>query len=100
MLALLAWEAQWLLYRDELLTRTGGDVVQVGWESGPTLALLAWEAQWLLYTGELERNLTRPAVSLPIFTDQVFAAHLHAPGLIPDSSWDLSSHDACVPWKR
>ena len=50
----------------------------MGWESGPTLALLAWEAQWLQYTGELERKLTRPAVSLPIFTDQVPAARLVA----------------------
>lgn len=58
----------------------------MGWESGPTLALLAWEAQWLLYTGELERKLTRPAFSLPIFTDQVksgvhLAARLQAPEL-------------------
>ena len=43
---------------------------QVGWEPGPTLALLAWEAQWLLYTAELERNLSRPAATLPVFTDQ------------------------------
>ena len=58
----------------------------MGWESGPTLALLAWEAQWLLYTGELERSLTRPAASLPIFRDQVLAAHLHAPGQLAASS--------------
>ena len=59
--------------------------LQVGWESGSTLALLAWEAQWLLYTAELERKLTRPAVSLPIFTNQVLAACLQAPGLVPAS---------------
>ena len=52
------------------------NTLQVGWESGPTLALLAWEAQWLLYTGELDRKLTRPAISLPIFTDQVLCGLL------------------------
>ncbi len=69
-----------------MMIMTGIDITQVGWETGPTLALLAWEAQWLLYTDELELNLTGPGISLPIFTDQVFAALLQASGSTPDSS--------------
>ncbi|KAK9845998.1 hypothetical protein WJX81_008020 [Elliptochloris bilobata] len=90
-----------------------GRLQQVGYESSPTLALLAWEAQWLLYTDELERNLSRPSVSLPVFTDQKvdgtlgISADLRIPDNITSStsmqlylglSCDGAADDSCPEW--
>ena len=44
-----------------------GDLVSVGWEKYPTLMMLGWEAQWLGYKSELRHNLSRPALTIPVF---------------------------------
>ena len=38
-----------------------------GWEKYPWMRILSWEAQWLEYTQELYTNLTKPALTVPIF---------------------------------
>lgn len=48
-----------------------GALFEVGWTKFPTLMHLAWQAQWQDYMLELRANLSRPALTVPIFTQQV-----------------------------
>ena len=50
-----------------------GKLAQVGWESDPSLKLLSWAGQWLQYQAALHRNLSRPALVVPVFKPQVTA---------------------------
>ena len=50
--------------RFEVLRRLDG-------EKEPSLMHVAWAAQWMLYNAELRFNLSRPALSIPIFDNQV-----------------------------
>lgn len=50
-----------------------GKLAQVGWESEPSLKLLSWAGQWLHYQSALHRNLSRPALVVPVFKPQVIA---------------------------
>lgn len=34
---------------------------------------LGWAAQWLLYEAELSANLSRPALVVPVFEEEVWA---------------------------
>lgn len=49
----------------------GGRLAEVGWQKFPRLMHLAWGAQWLDYTARLAANLSRPALTLPVFQHQV-----------------------------
>ena len=48
-----------------------GRLAEVGWEKFPTLMHAAWTAQWLEYERRLAARLARPAVTLPVFHDEV-----------------------------
>ena len=43
-----------------------GRLVEVGWEKYPTLMVLTWEAQWINFVAELARNLSEPALVIPV----------------------------------
>ena len=48
-----------------------GHLAEVGWEKFPTLMHAAWAAQWLDYERRLAARLALPAVTLPVFHDEV-----------------------------
>ena len=69
-------------------------LAEVGWQKFPALMHLGWAAQWLLYEAELRANLSRPALVVPVFEEEVRAgsrACMHAPG---DS---MVCHPAGIP---
>lgn len=47
-----------------------GRLAELGWVKLPTLMHLAWGAQWLDYTRRLSADLSRPALTLPVFENQ------------------------------
>ena len=46
-------------------------LAEVGWLKFPKLMHMGWAGQWLLYEAELAANLSRPALVVPVFEDQV-----------------------------
>lgn len=48
-----------------------GRLIELGWSKWPTLMHLAWQGQWEQYLHNLKANLSRPALTVPIFTNQV-----------------------------
>ena len=46
-------------------------LVQRGWEAEPSFKFLSWEAQWLQHLSSLRANLSRPALTVPVFKSQV-----------------------------
>ena len=48
-----------------------GRLIELGWSKWPTLMHLAWQGQWQEYLHNLKANLSRPALTVPIFTNQV-----------------------------
>ena len=46
-------------------------LAEVGWLKFPKLMHMGWAAQWLLYEAELRTNLSRSALIVPVFEDQV-----------------------------
>ena len=47
------------------------ELAELGWVTFPKLMHLGWAAQWLEYEGRLKANLSRPALEVPIFKNQV-----------------------------
>ena len=41
--------------------------MELGWEKYAMMMFLTWEAQWLNYVEELHRNLTEPALVIPVY---------------------------------
>lgn len=48
-----------------------GKLIELGWSKWPTLMHLAWQGQWQHYLHHLNANLSIPALTVPIFVDQV-----------------------------
>ena len=48
-----------------------GALIEVGWCKWPTLMHLAWQGQWQHYLHHLHANLSRPALTVPVFLNQV-----------------------------
>ena len=48
------------------------ELAEVGWAKFPKLMTLGWAAQWLQYEAELRQNLSRPALVVPVFEDEVW----------------------------
>ena len=46
-------------------------LAEVGWLKFPKLMHMGWAGQWLQYEAELAANLSRPALVVPVFEDQV-----------------------------
>ena len=46
-------------------------LAELGWMKFPRLMHLGWAAQWLQYEAELRANLSRPALVVPIFEEEV-----------------------------
>jgi hypothetical protein len=47
------------------------ELAEVGWLKFPKLMHIGWAAQWLHYEAELHANLSRPALVVPIFKEEV-----------------------------
>ncbi len=47
------------------------ELAEMGWLKFPKLMHIGWAAQWLQYETELRANLSRPALVVPIFREQV-----------------------------
>lgn len=52
-----------------------GRLAELGWVKLPALMHLAWAAQWLDYSRRMTAQLSEPALTLPVFRDQVNTAH-------------------------
>lgn len=48
-----------------------GELAEVGWLKFPKLMHIGWAAQWLQYEAELQANLSKPALVVQIFKEQV-----------------------------
>ncbi|CAL5224693.1 g7419 [Coccomyxa viridis] len=70
------------------------ELAELGWVTFPKLMHLGWAAQWLEYEGRLKANLSRPALEVPIFKNQIMqgeqgvVAHVTLPHMS-----DLSEYD-------
>lgn len=49
----------------------GGRLIEVGWTKWPSLMHLAWQGQWQTYLHNLHANLSKPALTVPVFVNQV-----------------------------
>lgn len=47
------------------------ELAEVGWLKFPKLMHIGWAAQWLQYEAKLRANLSRPALVVPIFDEEV-----------------------------
>lgn len=54
-----------------------GKLIELGWSKWPSLMHLAWQGQWQHYLQHLHANLSRPALTVPVFVNQ----NLSGPGL-------------------
>jgi hypothetical protein len=71
------------------------ELAEIGWATFPKLMTLGWAAQWLLYEAELRRNLSRPALTVPVFNEEVRAQDsvpVHVAESLPSL---LICHRAC-----
>ena len=48
-----------------------GRLIELGWSKWPSLMHLAWQGQWQVYLANLRANLSRPALTVPVFSHQV-----------------------------
>ena len=48
-----------------------GKLIELGWSKWPTLMHLAWQGQWQHYLQHLYANLSQPALTVPVFVNQV-----------------------------
>ncbi|KAL3136583.1 hypothetical protein ABBQ38_005829 [Trebouxia sp. C0009 RCD-2024] len=48
-----------------------GRLIEMGWMKWPSLMHLAWQGQWQNYLHNLHANLSKPALTVPIFVNQV-----------------------------
>lgn len=48
-----------------------GRLIEVGLAKWPSLMHLAWQGQWQHYLHNLKANLSKPALTVPIFVNQV-----------------------------
>ncbi len=55
-----------------------GKLIELGWSKWPTLMHLAWQGQWQHYLQHLRANLSRPALTVPVFVNQVTSTDLCA----------------------
>lgn len=47
------------------------ELAELGWIKFPKLMHLGWAAQWLQYEARLKANLSRPALEVPVFKEEV-----------------------------
>lgn len=64
-------------------------LAEVGWLRFPKLMHMGWAAQWLLYEADLRANLSRPALVVPVFEDQVGTNAPDVRGLL---QWNLAGN--------
>lgn len=48
-----------------------GKLIELGWTKWPSLMHLAWQGQWQNYLHNLQANLSKPALTVPVFVKQV-----------------------------
>ena len=48
-----------------------GNLMELGWTKWPSLMHLAWQGQWQNYLHNLQANLSKPALTVPVFVKQV-----------------------------
>ena len=48
-----------------------GKLIELGWSKWPSLMHLAWQGQWQNYLHNLQANLSKPALTVPVFVNQV-----------------------------
>ncbi|KAK9821321.1 hypothetical protein WJX81_001912 [Elliptochloris bilobata] len=72
-----------------------GRLAETGWQAFPTLMHLGWAAQWLEYEAELRANLSKPALTVPVFKnawlagDHGIVAEVLMPPLEEQAAHDL-----------
>ena len=47
------------------------ELAELGWIKFPKLMHLGWAAHWLQYEARLKANLSRPALEVPVFKEEV-----------------------------
>jgi hypothetical protein len=47
------------------------ELAELGWIKFPKLMHLGWAAQWLQYEARLKANLSRAALEVPVFKEEV-----------------------------
>ncbi|BDA49567.1 hypothetical protein COCOBI_14-1860 [Coccomyxa sp. Obi] len=75
------------------------ELAEVGWLKFPKLMHIGWAAQWLQYETELRANLSRPALVVPIFKEQIMqgeqgvVAHVKLPTAAEQAEYDTLELD-------
>lgn len=69
-----------------------GKLIELGWSKWPTLMHLAWQGQWQDYLHNLQANLSKPALTVPVFANQVKPR----PSLLNDTTSVYCGSELCL----
>ena len=69
-----------------------GKLIELGWTKWPSLLHLAWQGQWQNYLHNLQANLSKPALTVPVFVNQVQPR----PSLLHDATSVYCGSELCL----